>query len=120
MNSVSAATSNVATLSVELTTTYLPVNLAEHVDNRAISPAGDTAAGAFNVWGNSFPAEHLPPPGALVRAHGVPFRLAPAHPRGDNVRCAGQFVAVPAAEYDWLHLLVAAERRTEDTVALHF
>lgn len=27
---------------------------------------------------------------------------------------------VPVGRYDWIHLLVASERRTEDTVALHF
>ncbi|HST66658.1 MAG TPA: hypothetical protein VLM05_15840 [Mycobacteriales bacterium] len=101
--------------------TYLPVDLSAHYDNRAGSAAGDTAAGAFNVWGNSFPAEHLPTPGQRWPVEGVPFVRGLPHEGGDNVRCAGQYVRLPVAgPVDWLHLMVAAERRTEATLALHF
>ncbi|MGW5876135.1 hypothetical protein ACWFMI_06210 [Nocardiopsis terrae] len=37
---------------------------------------------------------------------------------GDNVRCRGQVVEVPPGDYDWIYLLGAAERRTEDHVGL--
>lgn len=97
------------------------VRLAAHRNNRAISTAADTRAGAFNVWGNSFAAEHLPAGDTPVLVGGVPYDFPPVgSPGPDNVRCDGQFIALPAGRYDWLHLLVASERRTEDTVWLHF
>jgi hypothetical protein len=103
--------------------TFLPVDLGPHYDNRAGSEAADTAAGGFNVWGNSFPAEHLPVPGQPWSVDGVPFLRSRPHAGGDNVRCAGQYVRLgrrTAANADWLHLVVAAERRTEAAMALHF
>jgi hypothetical protein len=98
----------------------LAVPLDEHLNNVGATSAGDTGDGAFNVWGNSFAAEHLPPPGPVV-VDGVRFEF-PAVGSGepDNVRCAGQLVEVPAGAYDWLYVLAAAERRAEDEVALHF
>jgi hypothetical protein len=96
------------------------VSLAPHLDNVGATPARDTGSGAFNVWGNSFPAESLPAPGR-VDVGGVPFDF-PAVGTGepDNVRCEGQYVAVPPGAYDWIYLLAAAERRAEDELALHF
>ncbi|GII85571.1 hypothetical protein Ssi03_35610 [Sphaerisporangium siamense] len=107
-------------LSVVTRTTLLPVDLAAHWNNRGISAADDRGSGGFNVWRNSFPAEYLPPRGARVEVAGVPFRFGGPSAAGDNVRCAGQYVELPEGRYDWIHLLTAAERRTEDTVALHF
>ena len=98
-----------------------PLDLEPHFDNDAISRADNPGDGRFNVWGNSFAAEHLPPGGAAVAVDGVPFRFPPTEDgRANNIRCAGQLVAVPPARYDWLYLLAAAERRTEDALALHF
>lgn len=99
---------------------YVPISLDEHFNNRAISPADDTGTGAFNVWGNSFPAGHLPAPGSRVSVSGVPFDFPAPTGTGDNVRCSGQLIALPPGCYDWLHLLTAAERRAEDAIALHF
>ena len=99
---------------------FTMVDIEAQLDSRAISPASQTGAGRFNVWGNSFPAEHLPEPGSTVEVDGVPFAFAPLGADGDNLRCAGQFVPVPAGRYDWIHLLAAAERRAEDHVAVHF
>jgi hypothetical protein len=97
------------------------IDLSSHLDNVGTSTAGDTAAGRFNVWGNSFAAEDLPAAGADVLVGAVPFRMPPVGSSGpDNVRCAGQFVEVPAGSADWLHLLAAGERRVEDEIALHF
>ena len=98
----------------------LTVPLDEHVNNVGATSRRGTGTGAFNVWGNSFAAEHLPPPGPVV-VDGVRFEL-PAVGSGepDNVRCEGQLVAVPFGVYDWLYVLAAAERRAEDEVALHF
>jgi hypothetical protein len=98
----------------------LAVPLDEHLNNVGATSAGDTGDGAFNVWGNSFAAEHMPPPGP-VAVDGVRFDF-PAVGTGepDNVRCEGQLVEVPAGAYDWLYALAAAERRAEDEVALHF
>ena len=96
-----------------------PVDLAAHRNNTGISPAADTGTGAFNVWGNSFAAERLPAAGA-VEVAGVPFDFPPVGRGPDNVRCAGQYLQVPAGRYDWIHVLAAAERRAEDAVELHY
>ncbi|MFF5261691.1 hypothetical protein ACFY4C_22335 [Actinomadura viridis] len=96
------------------------LDLAPYRNNIGITYASDTGAGAFNVWGNSLPAEELPV-GELTTVSGVPFRFPPVRPgKSDNVRCEGQVVPVPPGRYDWLYLLVAAERRVEETVAFHF
>lgn len=97
------------------------LDLSEHLNNVGTTRVAHTGDGAFNVWGNSFPAEHLPPAGSDLTLEGVPFRLPPIGSGGpDNVRCAGQFVRVPLGRYDWVYLLASAERRVEDEVALHF
>lgn len=102
------------------TATAQTLDLTPYVNNVGTSPATATGAGAFNVWGNSFAAEHLPAADEAV-VDGVPFRLPPFGSRQpDNVRCAGQLIDVRADRYDWLYLLAAAERRVEDEVALHF
>jgi hypothetical protein len=99
---------------------YDPITLTRHLNNVGISPADRTSAGEFNVWGNSFPAEHLPS-ARRVTVYGVPFEF-PDSSRSvpDNIRCAGQFIDVPPGQYDWIYLLAAAERRAEDELALHF
>lgn len=107
-------------LSASVTLRFLPVLLAEHFNNLAISPASDTSSAGFNVWGNSYPAAHLPAPGSRTSVAGVPFDFPERGLGGDNVRCAGQLIPLPPGRYDWVHLLAAAERRTEDTAALHF
>ncbi len=107
-------------LSATVTISFLPVLLGEHFNNQACSSASATGAGAFNVWGNSYPAAALPGPGSRITVGGVPFDFPAPSAAGDNVRCAGQFVAVPPGRYDWLHLLTASERRSEDALALHF
>jgi hypothetical protein len=99
---------------------YVPMPIGKHFNNCAISPEQETGAGRFNIWGNSFPAGQLPDPGSRVEVAGVPFDFPAPTAAGDNIRCAGQLIAPPAGHYDWLHLLVAAERRAEDSVALHF
>jgi hypothetical protein len=97
-----------------------PVDISSHRNNTAISEASQTGAGAFNVWGNSYAAEYLPPGNSLVHVDGVPYEFPPVCSGPDNVRCAGQFVEVPAGGYDWIHALAASERRCEDTVELNF
>src|SRR6516225_8709872 len=120
MSGTLAARESDTVLSAAAAIIFHPVSLAAHYNNRAISAAGDTKAGSFNVWGNSFPAEHLPQPGARIDVGGVPFVFAEPGTGGDNLRCGGQFLPLPPGRYDWIHLLAAAERRTEDQVALHF
>lgn len=107
-------------LTVAATIGYVPVPISGLSNNQAISAASATGDGHFNVWGNSFPAEHLPPAGSQVEVAGIPFDFPAGGPGGDNIRCAGQLVALPPGRYDWVHLLAAAERRAEDAVALHF
>lgn len=97
-----------------------PVDISDHRNNTAISSAMATNVGQFNVWGNSFAAEYLPEGGSLVHVAGVPFRFPPVCAGPDNVRCGGQFIAVPEGRYDWVHVLAAAERRCEDTLELNF
>lgn len=100
---------------------FRPLELEPYFDNDAISTAANPGDGSFNVWGNSFAAEHLPPSGALVMVGGVPFQF-PSKRDGEanNIRCAGQLVPVPPGRYDWVYVLAASERRAEDVVALHF
>jgi hypothetical protein len=96
------------------------VDLARYRNNIGITSAGDTGVGAFNLWRNSLPAEQLPV-GRAVEVAGVPYAFPPAGAgRPDNVRCAGQVIAVPPGRYDWVYLLAAAERRVEDEVTLQF
>lgn len=97
-----------------------PVDISDHRNNTAISAATQTGAGRFNVWGNSFAAEYLPTGNSLVHVDGVPFEFPPVCDGPDNIRCAGQFLRVPAGRYDWIHVLAASERRCEETVDLHF
>ena len=96
------------------------LDLTRYADNTGITPPERLSAGAFNVWGNTFPSDELPAPGPVV-VDGIPFRF-PAGPAGepDNVRCSGQLIELPAGRYDWIQLLAAAERRTEDQLLLHY
>ena len=96
------------------------VDLSAHCNNIGSTAAGHTKPGAFNIWGNSFPAEELGPGGRIV-VDGVPF-LMPATGTGrpDNVRADGQYVELPEGRYDWLYVVGAAERRVEDEIAFHF
>lgn len=84
--------------------------------------AGHTSAGAaFNIWGNAFPADDLPPPGTPVRLGGSWFWMPPAdRDRPDHLRCRGQRIALDGQPIDWIYLLAAAERRTEDPVRLSY
>ncbi|WP_218005032.1 hypothetical protein [Actinomadura macra] len=103
-----------------MTSTAVPVDLAPFFDNVGITPAGDLSSGAFNIWGNTFPAEELPERSPTTLG-GVPFRFPDRGPGGaDNLRCGGGLIPLPEGRYDWLYLLAAAERRTEDPVHLHY
>ncbi|MFY1704927.1 hypothetical protein ACN28G_24945 [Micromonospora sp. WMMA1923] len=95
------------------------VDLTEHVDNLGIVVPRWPHGGGFNIWGNAFPADELPPAGGVCTVDGVSFSFPLAGNR-DNIRCRGQVVALPPGHYDWLYVLAAAERRTEDTVRLHY
>lgn len=96
------------------------VDLAPHRNNVGSTPAADTGSGAFNIWGNSFPAEELPEAGPFA-VDQVVYEFPPTGPGvADNVRAAGQYVDVPSGRYDWLYVLGAAERRVEDELAFHF
>ncbi|MEV5747556.1 hypothetical protein AB0L00_07025 [Actinoallomurus sp. NPDC052308] len=104
----------------ETTGSMTQVDLSSFFDNTGLTGRDDLSGGAFNIWRNTFPAEELPgePPTVLG---GVPFRFPDRGPSGaDNVRCAGQLVPVPPGRYDWVYLVAAAERRTEDFVLLHY
>lgn len=97
-----------------------PVDLSRYFNNRGIQPPDTVGDYGFNIWRNTFPAEELPQPGSLVDVAGVAFEFPPKEsPAGDNIRCRGQLIELPAGTYDWIHLLGAAERRTEDRVELH-
>src|ERR1700678_2822948 len=109
-----------ATITTVAAISFTPLPIAEYCNNQAISAESEIHSGRFNVWGNSFPATDLPEPGSRIEVAGVPFDFPVRGPGGDNIRCGGQLVEVPPGRWDWVHLLTAAERRAEDTVALHF
>ncbi len=90
------------------------------LNNRATTDVRDLGSGRLNAWGNSFPAAELPAPGSLIEVAGIPFTWANAHATGDNVRCEGQVVDIPPGRYDWIYLLAASERRSEDTIWAHY
>ena len=96
-----------------------PLSLGPYLNNVGVTSKACLERGAFNVWGNSFSADHLPHGRTVV--DGILFELATTG-RGepDNVRCQGEFVDVRPGRYDWMYVLAAAERRAEDEVALHF
>lgn len=108
----------------ELAPGWSAIPLAEHANNRGLTPAAARDQGGFNIWGNSFPAEELPPPGGITWVAGTPFRFpltrAGHDQPGDNLRCRGQRVDVPAGRWDWIHVLGAAERRTEDPLLAEY
>lgn len=96
------------------------IDLAPFFNNRGLQPPDAPGDYGFNIWSNTFPAEELPPAGSVVDVAGVPFSF-PAAPAtgGDNIRCRGQSIPVPAGPWDWIYLIGASERRTEDRVELH-
>lgn len=100
---------------------FLLADLGALVDNIGVSWARAPGEGAFNIWGNTFPAEELPAAGSVASVAGVPFRF-PAGGDGtaDNLRCAGQDLALPPTRCDWLLFLSTAERHSEDQVELSF
>jgi len=102
--------------------TAVPVDLTAHLNCAGIEPTDRPGRGAFNIWHNTFPAEELPRPGSVTVVGGVPFRFPAAADgvRPDNIRCRGQRIDLPVANADWLHLLAAAERRTEDVLSVHY
>ncbi len=97
---------------------FRPVELTGLADNAGIRPDQQRDTGGFNIWSNTFPAGSLPPPGGTVEVAGVPFRFPISAPE-DNVRCRGQRIEVAPGRYDWIYLLAAAERRSEDQIVLH-
>lgn len=100
---------------------FRTVQLHAYADCIGIEPSRRPGAGGFNIWRNTFPAEELPAGGSMVIVGGVPFRFPPADGRrGDNIRCREQRIALPAGRLDWIYVLAAAERRTEDTLSVHY
>jgi hypothetical protein len=98
-----------------------PVDLTPYANCVGIEPSARPGSGAFNIWYNTFPAEDLPAAGSLVRVGSVPFRFplaGAAEP--DNIRCRGQRIALDGSRADWLHVLAAAERRSEDVLRVHY
>ncbi|MFF1715977.1 hypothetical protein [Streptomyces sp. NPDC058268] len=97
------------------------LDVSAHFDTTGLTAPDALGDGAFNVWSNTFPADELPAPGSLVDVHGLPFAFPATGENGrDNLRCARQLIDVPAGRYDFIHVLAAAERRTEDEVHLHY
>jgi hypothetical protein len=98
------------------------LDLTTVADCTGIGSRDRLGPGAFNIWSNSFPGEDLPL-GRDVRLGDVPFRFpaADGH-RPDNVRCRAQRLEVSArgVRVDWIHLLAAAERRSEDELTVHY
>jgi hypothetical protein len=97
------------------------LELRGQLNNIGLTVASALAHGGFNIWGNSFPAGNLPPPGSTSAVGGVPFLFPAPDPGGaDNLRCRAQRLPIPAGRWDWLHVLGAAERRTEDLLLIEY
>ncbi|MFF8725812.1 hypothetical protein ACF073_04895 [Streptomyces sp. NPDC015171] len=95
------------------------VDLDPYLDNVALTSRRNLRNGRMNVWGNSLPTETVPT--GLWTVGGIPFSAKADRDSGpDNIRCDGQFLPLPAAPAEWLHLLAASERRCEETVHLHY
>ena len=120
MTTIPIASTGYRAQSVTTVLTYRPLDLNDYLNNRGTSMPDDTGSGQFNVWGNSIPADHLPLPGSQVDVDGVPFILPAPSGEGDNIRCHGQYIRLEPGRYDWIYLLAASERRTEEQVALHY
>lgn len=100
---------------------FVVLDLSSHFNNDAIAYATNLRDGGFNVWGNTYPAEALPPSLSVVDVLGVPFRFPPKEDGHlNNVVCAAQYVEVPEGRYDWIYVLAAAERCAEDVVYVHY
>lgn len=98
---------------------FLTVDLGGHANCAGIEPGRRPGTAGFNIWHNAFPAEELPAGGSVVTVGGVPFIFPMADGRrADNIRCRGQLIVLPPARIDWIYLLGAAERRTEDTLTV--
>lgn len=98
---------------------FTPLDLGAYVNCVGIEPVRRPGAGAFNIWRNTYPAEELPAGGSMVTVSAVPFRFQAADGRqADNIRCRGQLVTLPGTRVDWIYLLGAAERRTEDALTV--
>ncbi|MFL6138264.1 MAG: hypothetical protein ACJ74O_10740 [Frankiaceae bacterium] len=111
----------VARTELELPTGEIPVDVETHFNNRGITAPDQLARGQFNIWDNSFPANELPSPGGTIQLGAIPFRFPAQRPDGaDNFRCVGQLIDVPPGAYDWIYLLAASERRSEDAMYLHY
>ncbi|MEY9860793.1 hypothetical protein ABH935_006430 [Catenulispora sp. GAS73] len=99
----------------------VPVPIASHFDNRGITRQEDKARGEFNIWFNSFPAEQLPPVGGRITLGAVPFLFPARDDHGhDNLRCGEQCIELPLGRYDWIYLIAASERRSEDPLHLRY
>ena len=96
------------------------IGVDDLLNNRAVTSVSDLARGQLNVWGNSFPAAELPTPGTLAEVDGIPFAWPNGRSDGDNVRCEGQLIDLPPEQYDWIYLLAASERRSEDTLWVYY
>lgn len=99
---------------------FVMLDLTGVLNNNAISHAAHLDVGGLNIWRNSYPADELPEGGSIVDVGGVPFRFPPTDGADNNVICCGQLLDTPAGRYDWIYVLGAAERRTEDWTYLHY
>lgn len=97
------------------------LDLTKHFNNDGIAYAANLKDGRFNVWWNTFPAEELPASNSTVTVEGVEFRFPPKEDgQMNNLVCTGQYLDVPASYFDWIYVLGAGERRSEDAVYLHY
>lgn len=99
----------------------VPFDLGPCFDADAISWASNPGDGALNCWGNSIPADELPPAGEIFRVGAIPFVMPPTGDgEANTLVCRRQLLELDAVPVDWIHVLATAERRTEDVVLLHF
>ncbi|MGH6689157.1 MAG: hypothetical protein ACREF4_00530 [Gammaproteobacteria bacterium] len=97
------------------TSDFACVDLTAFFNNDGISSAPNPADGAFNIRGNTFPAEELPPGGTLCAFHGIPFRFPPTDDGArNNVACVGQDITFPETRIAGFSVLGASDFRSED------
>ena len=102
---------------------YVPVDISKLCNNDGIAPDDDATGGDFAAGGASYPAKFWPKVGKTgVTVNGVPFLLAGADKKTNNISCEENAVLVPAGNYKAILMLASAtnvpEGSMEDALTL--
>ena len=102
---------------------YVPVDISKLCNNDGIAPDDDATGGDFDAGGASYTAKAWPKVGKTgVTVNGVPFLVAGADKKVNNIACEGEAVQVPAGSYKAILMLASAtnvpEGSMEDALTL--